>query len=272
LEAFLTSILTHSRGVAAYALIYGILLACGLGVPLPEDISLVLGGFLSHLGVTSLPVMMLVGFLGILSGDSLIYAAGRRIGDRASSGSGFFARVITPEKRAKVEALFARHGQKIVMIARFLPGVRAVTYFTAGSARMSYGRFIFWDGLAAVVSAPLFVYLGCRFGGHLRYVIHRIRQGQKMVIIALLSAFASCQGGPPRQSAPRVSSPEQRPRWDAAVRRRRGAAVRSPPSRLHPGKVSRSPTGLDSPAQVTPSFPAVEGHSRSGYFQTPFGD
>ncbi len=190
MEAFLTSLLTHSRGVAAYALIYGILLACGLGVPLPEDISLVLGGFLSHLGVTSLPVMMLVGFLGILSGDSLIYAAGRRIGDRASNGSGFFARVITPEKRAKVEALFARHGQKIVMIARFLPGVRAVTYFTAGSARMSYGRFIFWDGLAAVVSAPLFVYLGYRFGSHLRYVIHRIRQGQKMVIIALLIAAA----------------------------------------------------------------------------------
>jgi len=189
LEAFLTSLLTHSRGVAAYALIYGILLACGLGVPLPEDISLVLGGFLSHLGVTSLPIMMLVGFLGILSGDSLIYAAGRRIGNVAT-GSGFFARVITPEKRAKVEALFARHGQKIVMIARFLPGVRAVTYFTAGSARMSYGRFIFWDGLAAIVSAPLFVYLGWRFGNHLRYVIHRIRQGQKMVIIALLIAAA----------------------------------------------------------------------------------
>jgi membrane protein DedA with SNARE-associated domain len=134
--------------------------------------------------------MMLVGFLGILSGDSLIYLAGRRIGDRASSGSGFFARVITPEKRAKVEALFARHGQKIVMIARFLPGVRAVTYFTAGSARMSYGRFIFWDGLAAIVSAPLFVYLGFKFGNHLRYVMHRIRQGQKMVIIALLIAAA----------------------------------------------------------------------------------
>ena len=43
------------------------------------------------------------------------------------------SRVVTPQMRARVQALFARHGQKIVMIARFLPGVRAVTYFTAGA-------------------------------------------------------------------------------------------------------------------------------------------
>jgi membrane protein DedA with SNARE-associated domain len=170
-------------------LIYVVLVACGLGIPLPEDISLVMGGFLSHLGVTSLPVMMVVGFLGILTGDSLIYSAGRRVG-RLSHGTGFFARVVTPEKRAKVERLFAEHGQKIVMVARFLPGIRAVTYFTAGSAGMSYWRFIFWDGLAALVSAPLFVYLGCHFGGHLRYLKHRIHQGQAIALVVLVGAVA----------------------------------------------------------------------------------
>ena len=63
-----------------------------------------------------------------------------------------------------MEQLFAAHGQKIVMAARFLPGVRAVTYFTAGSARMPYLRFILWDGFAALVSAPVFVWLGFHFG------------------------------------------------------------------------------------------------------------
>lgn len=188
MEALVIKLLTHTRGIPAYLLIFAVLVACGLGVPLPEDISLVMGGFLSHLGLTRLPVMMAVGFLGILVGDSLIYSAGRRVS--LSEGKGFFARVVTPEKRAKVERLFAVHGQKIVMVARFLPGIRAVTYFTAGSAGMPYWRFIAWDGLAALVSAPVFVYLGYHFGGHLRYLKHRIHQGQAIGLIVLIGGIA----------------------------------------------------------------------------------
>src|SRR5260370_12909234 len=74
------------------------------------------------------------------------------------------------------------------MVARFLPGIRAVTFFTAGSAGMSYWRFIFWDGLAALVSAPLFVYLGSHFGGHLRYLKRRIHQGQAIGLVVLVTA------------------------------------------------------------------------------------
>ncbi|HLM47234.1 MAG TPA: DedA family protein, partial [Myxococcaceae bacterium] len=159
MQEFLTNLLGSTQGFFAYAAVFGILVACGLGVPLPEDISLILGGFLAHKGAASLPMMMVVGFAGILVGDSLIFYAGRRLGTQVGrSPGGFLARVVTPEKRARVEGLFTLHGQKIVMIARFLPGVRAVTYFTAGSAGMSYWRFIFWDGLAAILSAPFFVW------------------------------------------------------------------------------------------------------------------
>jgi len=161
--------------------------ACGLGLPLPEDVSLLLGGFLAHRGSASLPIMMLVGFVGILTGDSLIYLAGRRLGTRVGGSGGFFARIVTPERRAKVEGLFAQHGQKIVMIARFLPGVRAATYFTAGSAHMPYLRFILWDGMAALLSAPLFVYLGFRFGGQLELILDRIKKGEFLVIGAMVA-------------------------------------------------------------------------------------
>jgi membrane protein DedA with SNARE-associated domain len=185
-QEFLTSLLGSTHGFLAYAAVFGILVACGVGVPLPEDISLILGGFLAHKGAASLPVMMAVGFGGILVGDSLIFAAGRRLGAQAGRAStGFLARIVTPEKRAKVEGLFALHGQKIVMIARFLPGVRAVTYFTAGSAGMSYARFIFWDGLAALLSAPFFVWLGFHFGDKLDYAIERMKEGQLVFVGAV---------------------------------------------------------------------------------------
>jgi membrane protein DedA with SNARE-associated domain len=182
-QEFLTNLLGNTDGFLAYATVFGILVACGLGVPLPEDISLVLGGFLAHKGAAGLSEMMFIGFIGILVGDSLIFYAGRRLGAQVGrSPTGFLARVVTPEKRAKVEGLFGLHGQKIVMIARFLPGVRAVTYFTAGSAGMSYWRFILWDGLAALLSAPLFVWLGFHFGDKLDYGIGLLKEGQLVVL------------------------------------------------------------------------------------------
>ena len=194
MEELLTNLLGNSQGLFAYATVFAILVACGLGVPLPEDISLILGGFLAHKGAASLPVMMVVGFLGILVGDSLIYLAGRRLGSRLgrnpdAKGGGFFAKIVTPAKRAKVESLFVSHGQKIVMIARFMPGVRAVTYFTAGSVHMAYWRFILWDGLAALLSAPVFVWLGFHFGGELDMVIGKLKEGQ-VVVMGSLAALA----------------------------------------------------------------------------------
>jgi membrane protein DedA with SNARE-associated domain len=186
-QEFLTSLLGDTHGFIAYATVFLILLACGLGVPLPEDISLILGGFLAHKGAANLPIMMVVGFVGILAGDSLIFYFGRRLGTKVGrKPGGFFARIITPEKRAKVEGLFTRHGQKIVMIARFMPGVRAVTYFTAGSVGMPYWRFILWDGLAALLSAPVFVFLGYYFGGELDFLIEKLKEGQYAVMAGVV--------------------------------------------------------------------------------------
>jgi len=187
-EQFFTDVVMQSEGAAAYLVIFGVLVACGLGVPLPEDISLVTGGFLSYLEVANLYAMMAVGFVGILCGDSLIFLAGRRFGSQVGRASGFFSRVVTPEKRQRVERLFHRHGEKIVMVARFLPGVRAVTYFTAGSARMRYSRFILWDGIAALGSAPLFVYLGYRFGDELERLVRAVRRGETAAIVGILIA------------------------------------------------------------------------------------
>jgi membrane protein DedA with SNARE-associated domain len=171
----------------AYLSIFAVLVACGLGVPLPEDISLILGGYLVFLRVANLWGMVATGFLGILVGDTLIYMAGRRVGLRVRTGHGWLARVVTPPRRILVEGLFARHGEKLVIAARFMPGVRAVTYFIAGSAGMPYARFICFDGLAALGSAPLFVLLGYRFGRHLQQVIELMKQYQLIAVGVLLA-------------------------------------------------------------------------------------
>ena len=191
MEQFLLSLFGGaSGGVFAYALVFGILLLCGLGLPIPEDVSLILGGFLAYQGKADLWLMMLTGYVGIILGDSLVFFIGRKFGLKIVTSGGFFARLFTPEKRARVEGLFAKHGEKIVMIARFLPGVRAVTYFTAGSVRMKYSHFLFFDSVASLVSAPVFIYLGYRFGGELEKLIQAVRTGQIRVLIGVAVVVA----------------------------------------------------------------------------------
>lgn len=183
MKDWLIALLESTAGFTAYGLVFVILLAAGFGLPLPEDIPLVMGGVLVHRGQANLYVMIAVGYLGIIIGDSIMFSLGRRFEGRVP---GLLKRIITSERRQRVEELFKKHGEKIVMIARFLPGVRTVTYFTAGSVGMSYVRFAIYDSIAALASAPIFVVLGYYFGADIDSLLERIAHGERNVIIALV--------------------------------------------------------------------------------------
>jgi membrane protein DedA with SNARE-associated domain len=170
--------------------VFTLLVACGLGLPLPEDIALITGGFLAAMGpphgVGSVWFMMVVGLLGIVVGDSIIFKAGHDYGDALLHTR--LGKHI-PEKRVeKVRALFVRHGSKMIMVARFLPGIRAVTYFVAGTSGVRYWVFLTYDGLAALISAPLWVWLGYWMGR--RHAIRRAYAMAKEFQLVLIGVAA----------------------------------------------------------------------------------
>src|SRR3954465_3548261 len=76
----LVDLLLNFYGPTPYLLIFGILVACGLGLPIPEDITLFAGGLLSYYGITNLPGLILVCLLGVLVGDSAIFYLGATYG------------------------------------------------------------------------------------------------------------------------------------------------------------------------------------------------
>lgn len=189
MKEFLIGLIGSAAGLTAYGLVFVVLLAAGFGLPLPEDIPLVMGGVLVHRGQANLATMILVGYLGIIIGDSIMFGLGRRFGSKLGAhgpAPGIFARIVTPEKRARVEGMFKKHGEKIVMLARFLPGVRTVTYFTAGSVGMRYSLFVLYDSIAALASAPIFVLLGYYFGGDIELLLARVAAGERKVVVTLL--------------------------------------------------------------------------------------
>ncbi|MCL2315267.1 MAG: DedA family protein [Proteobacteria bacterium] len=180
MESFLLNLVEGVEGFHAYGLIFFILIICGLGIPIPEDISLILGGFLAQQQRATLWGMMVIGYMGIILGDSIVYWMGRRLGANVGRRprKGFWGRLITPQRRAQVEQIFAKYGDRVIIVARFMPGLRAVTYFIAGSVRLKYSRFVFYDSIAALASAPLFVFLGWYFGGELEKLLQAIKEGK----------------------------------------------------------------------------------------------
>jgi membrane protein DedA with SNARE-associated domain len=175
LDRIVNDFLFHFYGPAGYVGVFSLLVACGLGVPLPEDIALIGGGILAGIGpprgVGSVWLMMVVGLAGILVGDSIIFKAGKDHGDALLDTR--LGKHIKRDQVDKVRDLFAKHGSKFIMVARFIPGVRAVTYFVAGSSKVPYYVFALYDGLAALLSAPVWVYLGFWMYRH-----HAMRRAQ----------------------------------------------------------------------------------------------
>ena len=140
-----------------YFAVFGVLILCGFG---PEDISLVAGGVISALGNTNEHIMFGVGMAGVLIGDSVVFSAGYFFGEKILQNK-FISKIITPARYEIVQEQFQKYGKWVVFMARFMPGLRTPVFLTAGiSKRVSFLRFFVTDFLAAIISVPIWVYLG----------------------------------------------------------------------------------------------------------------
>jgi membrane protein DedA with SNARE-associated domain len=186
-----------------FAFVFVVLLLCGFGLPMPEDVILVTGGVLAWLASDlekvslralvadrGLLAMIVVGLSGILAGDTVIFLAGRRFGHRVADFRPL-RRVITPEKLELVEKKIRRRGNVVVMFARFLPGLRAPTFFTVGHARMPLWEFLLFDGAAALVSAPLWVCVGFWFGSDLEQAARMAARFSHYILLAVAVILAA---------------------------------------------------------------------------------
>lgn len=136
-----------------------VLILCGLGLPVPEDVVLVAAGALGQIDGRSWQKVSLLMYAGVMVGDSTIFLAGRYFGARLRN-SRWFQRYFSEKKQTKVEDLFHRYHSWVLFVGRFLPGLRAPIFFTAGSTRVKFWKFFMFDGLAALISVPFFVWLG----------------------------------------------------------------------------------------------------------------
>lgn len=172
----------------AFAGVILVLLICGLGAPFPEEIPLILAGYLVYSGEISLQTCLIWTFVALLAGDSMLFGIGYRFGHRIFQIP-LLNKLLTPERMKTVNEKFHRYGNRVIFVARFMAGVRGTVFVTAGILKMPYRRFILFDGLAALVSAPLIIYIAYRFGGHLETAFKLAKEaGWTLFLIAAVSA------------------------------------------------------------------------------------
>lgn len=173
-----------------YYAVFGVLLLCGMGLPLPEDITLVTAGIISALGPQNVHWMVFVSYMGVLVGDSLMYAIGWHFGPHIRQKR-WFAKLLTPERMNRIDYLFRRYGNRLIFIARFLPGLRAPIYVITGiTRRVSYWQFASMDGLAAILSVPLFVYVGHYGAENHEWLVEKMREFKYLTAAIVLACIA----------------------------------------------------------------------------------
>ena len=179
--------LTSLPPSAVYNTLAGVLLLCGLGLPIPEDVSLISAGYLAHLGIVNPHKVFVVCFLAVLGGDCIAFALGRLFGSRLLD-SRLARRFFRPRKQIRVRAYFRKFGSKVIFIARFLPGLRFSIFLSAGTLRVRPSVFITYDSLAALVSVPALIYLSWGFGAHIDRVVSWARRSEYGILVVFLLA------------------------------------------------------------------------------------
>ena len=159
---------------------------CGSGLPLPEEIVLIAAGFVCHQFPESASAgwMMLASALGILAGDTIPFVLGRTFGTRVLRIR--YLRIwVTRRRLVKFDRWFRRRGDLVIFIARFLTGIRMIAFFTAGTQKMPWRRFLLLDALGIIVLVPPLVLIGYSAGEYIEQAVALVRGIETGILIAL---------------------------------------------------------------------------------------
>jgi membrane protein DedA with SNARE-associated domain len=143
------------------------------GIPAPGETAIIAGAAYAGRGHLSIVAVALTAFLAAAIGDSIGYLIGRRGGRPLVQRFGRYAR-LTPARLDKVEGFMGRQGAKIVVVARFVEGLRQFNGVVAGVTGMPFRKFVLWNVLGAALWVGCWSTAGYFAGDHLDQITHAI--------------------------------------------------------------------------------------------------
>jgi membrane protein DedA with SNARE-associated domain len=167
-----------------YLAVGGLVLVEDFGVPAPGETILIAAAVYAGVGRLNVVAVALVAFVAAVIGDNIGFAIGHFGGRPLAERLGRYV-FLTPARLDKAQAFFTRHGGKVVVIARFVEGLRQANGIIAGIAGMHWLKFLGFNALGAALWVGLWVTVGALAGNHITAIYDVFHRYELYLLIAL---------------------------------------------------------------------------------------
>lgn len=178
-----------------YAAIIGMMLLSSVGLPIPEEVTLVSVGVLAFMGahpdhfpppypgapVVNVHMAAAIAFTAVMLSDTLIYTIGRVFGRRLLYHPRIH-KMFPEDMMRRVEEWTHKYGAYACGIFRFTPGLRFPGHLACGMLKYPAWKFLVIDGTAALISVPTQIYLLAHYG---EPILNKLRQFKMVVLVVL---------------------------------------------------------------------------------------
>ena len=159
-------------------------------VPIPSELVMPFAGFMASQGKFSLPVILVINSVGALVGSGLCYWIGVVGGKPFLVNYGKYF-LVGQHEIARTEAFFARHGNKTILIGRFLPVIRHIISVPAGIGRMPLPGFFLQTFLGSTIWGGVLILLGYYVGANWKAFSNELKHVDHIIAAILVLALVA---------------------------------------------------------------------------------
>jgi membrane protein DedA with SNARE-associated domain len=172
-----------------YIALYGLLALGIIGLPIPDETLMTFVGSLTVYGPLTFPGSLAVTFAGTMTGMTVSYALGKRVGKPFLYRMGKWIK-LTPARLTRAELWFQKYGIWTVSFSYFIPGVRHLSCYLAGISGVPLWRYLLYAGVGAFVWCLTFLTLGRLIGNNLGVLHDFVKQHAWLAAIAAVVLIA----------------------------------------------------------------------------------
>lgn len=174
--------LVAQYGVWTYVILF-LIIFCETGLVvtpiLPGDSLLFAVGALAATGALDVNLIFVLLTVAAIIGDTVNYWIGHAVGPKVFRGES--SRLLNRRHLERTHEFYEKYGGKTIILARFIPIIRTFAPFVAGIGSMSYGKFLLYNVVGAIVWIAIFTYAGYFFGN-----IPIVKRNFTLVIFAII--------------------------------------------------------------------------------------
>jgi membrane protein DedA with SNARE-associated domain len=163
----------------------------GCGLPVPEEAAIVVAGVLSSQQQLDWRIAFAVCLAGAVVGDTCMYAIGYRWGHGIFTSHPRFAKLFAAENEQQFQKAVEAHALKVMLLARFLVGIRAPVYVMTGVVHLPFRRFLLYDVISASMVVGVVFGLSYLFGEQVtQWVKHAEIRATIVVVLIIIAVVA----------------------------------------------------------------------------------